>query len=43
MVIKLQNDIGGYGKFRLCSPAGEVGLLWKWMQGTFEVTKFIKT
>lgn len=35
LIVKLENDIGGHGKFRMSSAAGEVGLLWKWVQGTF--------
>lgn len=40
--IKLENDVGGHGKFRICEERGETSLLWKWGQGKFEVSKYMK-
>lgn len=33
--IKLENDVGGHGKFRICEDRAETSLLWKWTQGKF--------
>ncbi len=33
--IKLENDVGGHGKFRICEESAETSLLWKWVTGKF--------
>lgn len=40
--IKLENDVSGHGKFRICEDKSETSLLWKWTQGKFQISKYMK-
>ena len=35
VVVKLENDVAGHGKFRVSTSGHEINLLWKWAQGKF--------
>ena len=37
------NDVGGSGKIKIISNFEETGLLWRWIQSKFEVSKFLKS
>lgn len=40
--IRLENDVGGHGKFKISSDSSETSVLWKWGQGKFEISKYMK-